>query len=230
MYASWTALELAVPSARCPWSPEGATYSQAGHAGPGVAELPDFSGVWWSVLALWDDAEAARAAAPQRDGSIAAAWHVTLHAVSYRGDAHLTGGTRPFDALPARGKVKGASAVITLAGAGPDPERTAEFLERFAELGRRVRDADGHRASMVQAADDGAALTFSAWETLRHAVTWAYHGPGDHAATVRRHEAHPLLAHTGFLRCAVLSSSGTLNGTDPLAGLSGTIVHHEEAT
>jgi heme-degrading monooxygenase HmoA len=228
MYATWTALELTAPLRECPWSPDGARFVQAGHAGPGVADLPDFSGTWWSVLALWDDVELARAAAPRANGCIGAAWHVTLEPVSYRGDAELSGGARPFESLPARGKVQGAAAVITLAGAGPDPERTGEVLERFADLGRRVRKAPGHRASMVQAADEGAALTFSAWETLRHAVTWAYHGPGDHAATVRRHEQHALLAHTGFLRCAVVATSGALHGNDPLAGLSGTPIHHQE--
>ncbi len=80
--------------------------------------------------------------------------------------------------------------------------------------------ADGHRAALIQAPSDGAVLTFSAWRTLRDAVTWAYHRP-EHAATVRRQEEHQLVATTGFLRCAVVSSSGTLLGHDPLAGLTG---------
>jgi hypothetical protein len=71
-------------------------------------------------------------------------------------------------------------------------------------------------------------LTFSAWRTLRDAVTWAYHRP-EHAATVRRQEEHGLVTGSGFLRCAVLSSSGTLRGTDPLAGLTGVPVHLEES-
>jgi hypothetical protein len=37
-----------------------------------------------------------------------------------------------------------------------------------------------------------------------------------------------MLTTTGFLRCAVLRSSGTLRGTDPLAGLTGVPVVLEE--
>ncbi|PWW23351.1 antibiotic biosynthesis monooxygenase [Geodermatophilus normandii] len=117
--------------------------------------------------------------------------------------------------------------MITLAGLAADAGRTGEFLERFASLGEQVRDAPGSRAALVQAPEDGAVLTFSAWRTLRDAVTWAYHRP-HHAATVARHEAQPMLESTGFLRCAVLASTGTLAGTDPLAGLTGTAVHLEE--
>ena len=202
---------------------------QVGHAAPGVAALPDFGGSWWSVLATWDAIPGAVACPPPDLPDVVGAWHVTLEAVSYRGDAMLSGGARPFDSLPARGRVAGAAAVITLAGVGDDPERTGEFLDRFARLGQRVEAAPGHRAAMVQAADEGAGLTFSAWETLRDAVTWAYHRP-DHAETVRRHQQHSLLAQTGFLRCAVLASTGTLRGIDPLAGLTGTSVPHQETS
>ena len=227
MYVSWTALELTAPAAVCPWRPGGATFTQAGIAGPGRAELPEVAGSWWSVLSTWEDAATALAAAPSTGASVHGAWHVVLQPVSYRGDAVLAGGARPFDRLPHRGKVTGAAAVITLAGLGADPARTGEFLERFTHLGRQVREAPGSRAALVQAPDDGAVLTFSAWRTLRDAVTWAYHRP-EHAATVARQETHSLLDSTGFLRCAVLGSSGTLDGTDPLAGLTGTPVPLEE--
>ena len=57
--------------------------------------------------------------------------------------------------------------------------------------------------------------------------TWAYHRP-EHAATVARQEEHALLPTSGFLRCAVVGSSGTLHGTDPLAGRTGVPVVLEE--
>ena len=72
----------------------------------------------------------------------------------------------------------------------------------------------------MQAPEDGAVLTSSAWDSLRDAVTWAYHRP-QHAQTVERQEEHALVATSGFLRCAVVSSSGTLLGTVPLAGRTG---------
>lgn len=150
-------------------------------------------------------------------------WHVVMRPAAYRGDAELSGGQRPFDALPDGGKTTGASVVITLAGLSADAARTGEFLERFVELGRDVDRAPGNRATLVQAAADGAVLTFSAWATLRDAVTWAYHRP-EHAATVRRQHEHGLATTSGFLRCAVVHSSGTLGSTpDPLAGHRGTV-------
>jgi hypothetical protein len=227
MLVTWTALQLDAPQPGAPWLPAGARWSQAGPSGPGSAVVPEHWGDWWTVVATWDDEVAARATAPPAQDGVRSAWHVVLDAVSYRGDAALAGGARPFDHLPSRGKVTGAAAVITLAGFGDDPARTTEFFDRFAQLGTGVRSAPGHRASLVQAPADGAVLTFSAWATLRDAVTWAYHQP-DHSRTVRRHEEHGLLATTGFLRCAVLASSGGLLGADPLAGLTGTATHHLE--
>ena len=91
-------------------------------------------------------------------------------------------------------------------------------------LGGAVEQAPGNVAALVQAPEDGAVLTFSAWDTLRDAVTWAYHRP-QHEPTVRRQEEHGLLATGGFLRCAVLASSGRLGDRpDPLAGRTGTVV------
>ena len=95
----------------------------------------------------------------------------------FRGDAVLAGGATPFSGLPERGKVAGAAAVVTLAGLSADRERSAEFFRRFAVLGDEVEQASGARAALVQAPSDGAVLTFSAWDTLRDAVTWAYHRP-----------------------------------------------------
>lgn len=227
MHATWTLLQLTEPASACPWRPVGARWSQAGHAGPGRAEVPEFGGLWWSVLSTWDDAATAASAAPPPEDGTAAAWHVTLRPVSFRGDAVLADGAQPFAGLPPRGKVAGAAAVITLAGLGREPGRVTEFFERFAQLGAGVSAAPGHRAALVQAPEDGAVLTFSAWQTLRDAVTWAYHRP-EHAATVQRQEEHALLDTTGFVRCAVVASSGSLLGTDPLAGLTGTPVHPEE--
>lgn len=218
MFVTWTALQLAEPSPTCPWQPEGARYSQAGQAGAGTAAMPTFDGTWWSVLSTWDDAGSAAAAAP--DSSFGPSWHVVLQAVSFRGDARLAGGAQPFGELPERGRVTGAAAVITLAGFGPDPERTAEFFRRFVTLGRDIRAAPGHRASLVQAPEDGAVMTFSTWATLRDAVTWAYHRRPHHE-TVERQEQHQLLDTGGFVRCAVLSTHGTLAGIDPMAGLVG---------
>lgn len=227
MHITWSALELREPAQHYPWAPPGARFAQAGQAGAGRAEMPSFAGRWWSVLAVWDDDPSSSIARWTFGEGIRTAWHVLLEPVSYRGDATLSGGARPFDELPTRGRVAGAAAVITMAGLGPDPARAHEFFERFGALGLDVTGTAGHRPALVQAAGDGAVLTFSAWSSLRDAVTWAYHRP-EHAATVRRQEEHHLLTQTGFLRCAVVGSSGTLRGHDPLAGLTGTPVPVKE--
>ncbi len=230
MHLTWTALRSHEPTSTPPWLPTDACFAQAGQSAAGRATMPSFDGRWWSVLATWPDEAAAVAAAPDPAAVGAEVWHVALEVASYRGDAALSGGAQPFSAAPAAGKVAGASAVITLAGLGPDPGRAGEFFERFVALGEDVRQAPGHRAALVQAPEDGAVLTFSAWETLRDAVTWAYHRP-QHSATVRRQEEHGLVARSGFLRCAVVHSSGTLDGApDPLAGLRGTVVPRQEQT
>lgn len=228
MILTWTALRSATPRPECPWQPEGAVYAQSGHSAEGRAAVPSFDGRWWAVLAIWPDEQAARAAAPEPSAVGADAWHVVLQAAAYRGDAELVGGARPFDSLPTTGRTTGASVVVTMAGAGVDPARTGEFFQRFVVLGRDVESAPGHRAALVQAAHEGAGLNFSAWDTLRDAVTWAYHRPG-HAASVRRQEEHGLLATSGFLRCAVLSSTGRLGDRhDPLDGRTGAVVPRQE--
>jgi hypothetical protein len=122
---TWTTLELARPEPRCPWEPDGASFSQTGHGAGGAVEMPSFDGASWSVLATWEDAEQARAAAPVGVDGVRSAWHVVLEPVSFRGDAVLSAGARPFAQLPPRGKVAGAAAVITLAGLGPDPPAPA---------------------------------------------------------------------------------------------------------
>ena len=229
MHVTWSAVQLREGAAQCPWQPEGARWCQTGQAGAGRAELPRFDGRWWSVLAVWDDDPTERAQQwPVADDLVDSGWHVVLAPASFRGDAVLSGGARPFAALPAAGRVTGAAAVLTLAGFGEDPVRTREFFERFLVLGGDVQQAPGHRAALIQAPTDGAVMTFSAWDSLRDAVTWAYHRPL-HAETVHRQESHPLLATSGFLRCAVLASRGTLHGTDPLAGLTGAPVTTEHA-
>ena len=221
MIVTWTAVRAHLPAATCPYEPPGATWWQAGAAGAGRVELPAFDGSWWSVLATWPDLATAQRGAP--DGVALEAWHVVLQGASFRGDAVLGDGATPFASLPEQARVSGASAVVTLAGLGQDRRRTAEFLERVVSLGQDIRHAPGHRASLIQAPAEGAVMTFSTWTSLREAVAWAYQGPA-HAATIARQEEHHLLETGGFLRCAVLSSHGSLGGAaDPLAGLTGTV-------
>ncbi|HEU0103708.1 MAG TPA: hypothetical protein VFR07_15415 [Mycobacteriales bacterium] len=217
--ASWHVLELSDPARACPWVPAGARFSQAGLTGAGRAGLPDGSGRWWSVLCRWDD-HAAADAAQQDAGQWGDAWHVRLEPVAYRGDVRAAdGGPAPFDDLPTSGRVTGPAAVVTWAGLGSDPDRLAEFLDRFGDLAADLAQADGAVASAVLTPTAGPVLTFSAWTSLRATMAWAYAGPV-HTAAIARQEEVTLVPTAGFLRCAVVGSSGSLAGRDPLAALA----------
>lgn len=216
--ASWHVLELNTAARTCPWLPDGASFVQAGVSGAGRAEMPSGAGRWWSVLARWDSHAAADAAEAAFDTRLGNAWHVRLEPQSYRGDAVLAGGLTPFDDLPEAGRVTGAAAVVTFAGLGPDPAKATEFLERFQVLADDLERAPGNLASAILTPTRGPVLTFSAWQTLRSAITWAYHQPV-HAETVARQEQAQLIETSGFLRCAVVGSTGTLRGRNPLSAV-----------
>ena len=67
-------------------------------------------------------------------------------------------------------------------------------------------------------------LTDPAGADVGAALDWAYAQP-QHAGAVARQQAHRLVEASGFLRCAVLSSSGRLGDLpDPLAGRTGRVV------
>lgn len=216
--ASWHVLELDEPAATCPWVPPGARYAQVGMADAGRAGMPSGDGRWWSVLARWDDHATADEAQATWDPGWGRAWHVRLEPAAYRGDVPYPRGRSPFADLPETGTVRGPAAVVTFAGLGDDPDRLAEFLERFAGIADDLAAAKDALASAVLTPTAGPVLTFSAWTSLSAAMSWAYAGPV-HAATIARHQQVPLVATAGFLRCAVVGSSGSLLGRDPLASL-----------
>ena len=197
--ASWHVLELTTPAQTCPWLPGEAGFVQAGTNGAGRAEMPSGNGRWWSLLARWDNHAAADAAEAAFDTGLGSAWHVRLEPQSYRRDAVLDGG-------------------VTFAGLGPDAAKANEFLERFQVLADDVELAPGNLASAILTLRRGPVLTFSAWNTLRSAITWAYHQPV-HAETVTRQEQAQIVETSGFLRCAVVGSTGTLRGRNPLSAL-----------
>ncbi len=221
MIVTWTTVRAPRPTSTPPWQPDGADWWQAGPTGAGRPEPPAPNGRWWAVLASWPTLAAASRETSADDGLDV--WHVVLEAASFRGDAGLADGARPFAGVPASGGVEGAAAVVTFALPSTESLREREFYRRFLHAGRSAEQAPGLLAALAQAPAAGAVLTFSAWADLGAALQWAY-GQQPHAATVERQRAHRLVDASGFLRCAVLSSRGTLGDRpDPLAGRTGTV-------
>ena len=129
MHLTWTALELAAPSADCPWRPGGASFAQAGSG----RRRPRRGAVVRRHLVVGARPVARRGLGPR--------WRARAATTPYgRPGTSCWSRCRtaatpscpvapaPSTALPARGKVAGAAAVITLAGLGPDPARDRRVL------------------------------------------------------------------------------------------------------
>lgn len=233
MLVTWTVLCARAGAKTAPWTPVGASWWQNGHSSPGHAKPPDTDGIWWSVIAGWDEAQGA-AAGPLTEGDVDS-WHVVLEPVSSHGDVVLADGVRPFDALTSSRPVEGAAALITVAGDSADERREREFFRRFMHVSRDIGGAPGHVMSLVQApadaSDAGPVLTFSVWEDLSAGLDWAYNRSKPHSSAVTRQQSHRLVRTSGSVRCAVRSSSGTLGDLgDPLAGLLGSALGRPRAS
>lgn len=226
MFLTWTVLRIRPGTPVVPWTPAGAAWWQAGHSSPGAASPPDADGTWWSLLATWDDAEQAAHGPPTVEG--VDTWHVVVEPVSTHGDVVLAGGARPFDDLPPNShELQGVAALLTVAGPSPDDGREREFFRRFMSVSRDISRAPGHLVSLVQAPPTGSGpvLTFSVWRDLAAATDWAYTRSRPHTSAVSRQRSHRLVETSGSLRCAVVSSYGTLGDRDdPLAGVGTVIV------
>lgn len=225
MHTTWSVVRCAAPVADPPWVPRGATWWLGGHSSPGSAQAPADDGRWWSVLATWDDPAAACAGPPAHAG--ADTWHVLLEARTRHGDVVPGGEPDPFDDLGDPHCDDGPVALITVAGASDADGKAREFFRRFLHVTRDIATAPGHLVSLVQAPavepEAGPVLTFSVWRDLQSGTDWAYRSSRPHTSAVARQRSHRLVGHSGSVRCAVLSSRGSLGGAgDPLAHCSTT--------
>ncbi len=152
------------------------------------------------------------------------AWHLVLEACAVHGDVVVAGGARPFDGLRPGPAPSGPTVLLTAASAPADDGREREFARRFRHVARDVDRAPGLLAVLVQVSDgtagSGPVVTFSAWRDADAGTAWAYSGSGAHTSAVARQREHGLVALSGSVRCAVLSSRGALGDRpDPFAGL-----------
>ncbi len=170
----------------------------------------------WALLATWISVEAARrfdhaspvAAAWQQRA--AETWRVDLRPVAARG---RWSGREPFgDPVPAR--TQGPVAALTRARLRP--ASAAGFWRAVPPVSDDLRERRGLRAAIgIGEAPVGLQGTFSLWQSTAAMSDFA-RGPA-HAAVVARTAPEKWYTEELFARFAVLGSTGTLDGQDPLA-------------
>lgn len=224
MFASWHVLQLRDEHTESPWTPSDAQYWQAGtSAGSRIAPAsPD--GRCWSFLGTWAD-EADAVAAEEMLSSVPAvteAWHVHLEALAGHGNAPFVGGSSPFSALPRTAASAGPAAIFTQALVVTEPDNLATFFgAAFGPMEEQLKadPACLARSNQRTAGVEGlCACTFTVWENLRAATSWAY-AQGKHPEMVARSKIETMMTASGFWRFAVSSSRGTWGGEDPLRRL-----------
>jgi hypothetical protein len=170
----------------------------------------------WGLLATWTSEQAAQDF--ERHSPVARAWRrlaveswrVDLRPVAARG---TWSGRRPFgDPLPQRSD----GPVAALTRARLRPAAAAGFWRAVPPVSADLRDRPGLRAAVgIGEAPLGLQGTFSLWESGAAVREFAR---GDaHAEVVFRTEPERWYAEELFARFDVVSSTGTLDGRDPLA-------------
>lgn len=169
-----------------------------------------------AVFAVWEHEQdldaflAAHRIARRWQGS-AESWHVRLRGLGGHGTWR---GVDPLAGL-APGSADGAVAIVTRA----DVKRSA--WKAFSAAGHAVNDELHRSPGLIDVVGVGEApvgrlATFSLWESLDAARTFAYSMP-DHAEVVRRTRDEDWYGEEMFARFEPYGSSGTWDGRDPLA-------------
>ena len=181
----------------------GATFSKA--LGTGRGFLPHQADpTRWARLTAWD-AEPEERPLPYATET----WRVDLRPLRSRGQWARQ---QPFGA-PA-GSADGPTAVLTRARLRPG--RALRFWSAVPAVTRSLEGASGVRVSLaVGEAPIGLQGTFSVWESPAHLERFARSGA--HREVVVRTPEEKWYAEELFARFAVVGSSGTLDGRDPLA-------------
>ena len=168
-----------------------------------------------ALFAVWEGGSAlddflATSAIGRRWQQLDEAWHVRLRSLGGHGRWR---GVDPLDGLDT-GDAGGPIAVVT---------RADVRLGAWRSFGRagRVVDRELHRAPglidvvAIGEAPVGRLATFSLWDSLAAARSFAYSGP-DHVEIVRRTRDEHWYSEELFARFEPFGSSGRWNGRDPL--------------
>jgi len=170
----------------------------------------------WGLLSVWDspaDARSFENSAPARAWQRIAeeSWRVDLRPLAARG---RWAGQEPFGD-PAPGRYDGRVAAITRARIRP--QRALTFWRAVPPVSSDLHRCPGLRYAVgIGEAPLGLQGTFSLWDSPRALRAFAYAG-AEHAAAIRRTAEVGWYAEELFARFAVLDSTGTVDGRDPLA-------------
>lgn len=123
---------------------------------------------------------------------------------------------KPADAIP-----KGPVAVLTRATI--KISRLKNFWSHVDEVADLMTQAPGYITSIgVGEAPVYRQATFSVWESFDAMKAFAY-GSKQHAEVIKKTRSEGWYSEELFARFAIIKSTGTLNGTDPLKGILNTI-------
>jgi hypothetical protein len=176
----------------------------------------------WATFAVWEgdgalDAFLATSPIARRwHGQGAETWSVRLAPLS----AHGTwGGTCPFTGMDHQGAQSptgGPVAVLTRARVAV--RRWPAFYRSVPAVEDHLRRQDDLLAAIgIGEAPVGLQATFSLWSSARAMESFAY-GDAPHAEVVRHTRAEGWFSEELFARFRPYGSTGTWDGTDPLAG------------
>jgi hypothetical protein len=170
----------------------------------------------WGLLGVWSHPEAL--VAFERRSATARAWR-RLAAEAWRADLRplrsrgAWSGARPFDP-PAREPWQGMVASITRARLARG--RWRQFWRAVPPVSAALRDAPGLRFALgIGEAPVGMQGTFSVWASAAALVDYAHRGAA-HRDAIRRTAETGWYAEELFARFAVLQTTGTVGGVDPV--------------
>ncbi|MEP6695536.1 MAG: hypothetical protein ABJA34_01520 [Pseudonocardiales bacterium] len=170
----------------------------------------------WALLCAWAGRDCAAAF---EESATAARWH-RIAAERWRGDlVPLTSrgrwsGREPFGRPEA---IRWAGPVAALTRARLVPRRALAFWRAVPPVSADLRRAGGLRASLgIGELPIGLQGTFSVWDSAADLRRFAYGSPA-HVEAIRRTAQVQWYAEELFATFAVVGSSGTLSGCDPLA-------------
>jgi len=167
----------------------------------------------WGALTCWTSAEAAADVAVHRDWAAASieSWRVDLRPLSSRG---RWSGRTPFGD-PQAARYDGPVAAITRARLSAT--KAAGFWRAVPPVSADLHRSPGLRAAIgIGEAPIGLQGTFSLWSSGAALRDFAHRG-SPHVEVIRRTAEQGWYAEELFARFAILGSSGSLDGADPLA-------------